>query len=503
MTFPSDASDDALSTVRRTEAGAAVAFARTVRADFDDAIVLADGSAVAADAFSAIFAQVEGYPRLHVLDTIDPASVRALEADIDIARTLFVVSASTDTAFEPQALFRYFFERVGAAIGVLAAPSRFVAVTTPRTRIELEARIIGFRHVFVAGPGNGRRDALSWFGIVPAALAGYDIAEIVERAAHVDSAAAVRLGTRLGALARAGRDKLTIVAHPRVAGLGAWIGNVVAGSTEKGGVGIVPVVGEPLGSAAVYGPDRAFVFVGDGLPDAPPAFATVLDELAAAGNSVLRLTMRDALDIGAQFALWQIAATAAAAALGVDPLERPDVRESVEIARHVLATSVGGFDIPRVALMTPRVAVTKLSGSGALDLGPTLASALGALLRSVTAGDYVAIDAFLPMFDAHVRTLTSVRRVLRDALAIATTIGCGPRLPNGLVILLTANPTVALHVPGSVRFDSLERAQALGDFIALDRRGRRGLRIHLHGDVATGLRDLATAVDEAVSSYAG
>jgi transaldolase/glucose-6-phosphate isomerase len=503
--------------------GDLAAFARESAALFDHAVVLGmGGSSLAPDVLRATFGRSEGFPQLHVLDSSDPSQVQTLEAALDLRRTLFIVASKSGTTTEPEAFFRYFYGRVGLVTA--DAGSHFIAITDPGTKLVADAQAHGFRRIFINDPTiGGRYSALSYFGMVPAALAGYDVARLLERGLEVfrangkavaeRDAGAVRFGATLGALAKAGRDKLTIVTHPQVAAFGTWAEQLVAESTGKLGLGIIPIEGEPLASPALYGRDRVFVYVGEGLaPDAE--VEARLHALAEAGAPLVRLSLRDAYDIGAQFALWEIATATAGAVLAIDAFDQPNVQESKDNTKRLLAefSANGSFREPAIALATPHAAVIPLAGSRERNLGSSLASALGAILGQVAAGDYVAITAYIEMNEPHQAALQALRLRLRDALRVATTVGFGPRFlhstgqlhkggpPTGLFLQLTADPPLALPIPGMVDFRTLERAQALGDFEALDSRGRRGARIHLTGALEEALAELGAALEEALSA---
>ncbi len=506
------------------DAGNLVAFARECAAVFEHVVVLGmGGSSLAPDVLRATFGRTGGFPQLHVLDSSDPSQVRTLEAALDLGRTLFIVASKSGTTIEPEAFFRYFYDRV-AQTGAADPGSHFIAITDPGTKLVADAQANGFRHIFLNDPTiGGRYSALSYFGMVPAALAGYDVARLLDRGLEVFAANgktvavrdadAVRFGATIGSLARAGRDKLTIVTHPQVAAFGTWAEQLVAESTGKLGLGIVPIEGEPLASPAHYGVDRVFVYVGAGLkPDA--RIEAQLAELAEAGAPIVRLGLRDAYDIGAQFALWEIATATAGAVLGIDAFDQPNVQESKDNTKRLLAefAANGKFREPAAALSTPHAAVIPLAGSRAQALGPSLATALGAVLGQVVPGDYVAITAYLEMDARHESALQALRVRLRDALHVATTVGFGPRFlhstgqlhkggpPSGVFLQLTADPPLGLPIPGMADFRTLERAQALGDFESLDSRGRRGARLHLSGQLDEALAALTAALDEALSA---
>ena len=328
-----------------------------MRKIYTHAVVLGmGGSSLAPDVLRETFGHVAGYPQLHVLDSSDPVQVARLEASLDLAHTLFIVASKSGTTTEPEAFFRYFYERVQKTVGADSAGKQFVAITDPDTQLGKEAKDAGFARIFENDPAiGGRYSALSYFGMVPAALAGYDVATILDRglgelaasdrSTKVADSEAVRFGATIGTLAKNGRDKLTIVAHPEVAAFGAWAEQLVAESTGKSGTGIVPIEGETLGMPSEYDSDRVFVYVGAGLPADEHligamdggAIETRLHMLEEAGHPVIRLGMNDRLDIGEQFALWEVAVATAGAVLGIDAFDQPNVQESKDNTKRLLA----------------------------------------------------------------------------------------------------------------------------------------------------------------------
>jgi transaldolase/glucose-6-phosphate isomerase len=507
---------------------------------FEHVVVLGvGGNALAPDVLRATFGTVAGYPHLHVLDSTDPAEIATLEAALDLETTLFVVSSKSGTTTEPEVFFRYFFDRLQKLVGADAAGKQFVAITDPGTPLAGDATPFGFRRVFENDPDlAGRCSALSYFGIVPAALAGYDVATLLDRGLNElmansrttpeAEAPAVRFGAALGLFAARGRDKLTIVTHPQIAAFGAWAEHLIAESTGKNGTGIVPVAGETLGLPSEYGDDRVFAYVGQGLSAVAASsgiessdvaeIESRLQQLERAGHPVIRLRMKDRFDLGRQFALWEIATATAGRVLGIDAFARPDVAASNDNAERALAAFriSGKFVEPAPACDGEWARVFPLAGSRGLAFGAgdDPARALAAILAQVRPGDYVAITAFIERNDAHARALDEIRRSLRGALKVATTAGFGPRFlhstgqlhkggpPSAVVLEVTADPAFDLEIPGRVSFATLSRAQALGDFEALDARGRRGARIHLTVPVERGLAALADAVQDAVMAKA-
>ena len=505
-------------------------FAAECAKRFTHVVVLGvGGNALAPAALHGVFGTVAGYPELHVLDSADPDGIAALEAKLDLDTTLFIVASKSGTTLEPEVFFRYFFDRLSKVVGADAACKQFVAITDPGTRLGGDAEPFGFRRVFESDPTvGGRYSALSYFGIVPAALAGYDVAALLDRAlgelaanartTPVVEAEAVRFGAALGLFAKAGRNKLTLVTPPALAPFGVWVEQLLAESTGKNGTGIIPIEGETLGAPENYGRDRVFVCIGDG-----PAFAerdgaeaatieSHLQALESAGHPVLRLHMNDRLDLGRQFAFWEIATAAAAEVLGIDAFDQPDAQAAKEHATRILGAFKASGKFPDAPATHDAAWGTlyPLSGSPQAAAAGDPAGAIAAILGHVKPGDYVAFNAFVDVNPQNVAALQRMRLTVRNALKVATTLGFGPRVlhstgqlhkggpDSGVFIELTAAPARDLEVPGAASFATLFRAQALGDFDALDKRRRRGARIALKVPAEQGLRALADAIQDAV-----
>ncbi len=469
------------------------------------------------------FGNVPGYPQLHVLDSTDPQQIRALESSLELERTLFIVASKSGTTTEPDAFYRYFSDRVTKTSGASKCSQHFVAITDPGTELETEAKTHNFRACFLNDPNiGGRYSALSFFGMVPAALSGYDVSLLLDRAlgamsandktVSVKEAPGARFGAAIGALALAGRDKLTIVTHPSVRAFGAWAEQLIAESTGKNGKGILPVEGEQLGEPGVYGTDRVFVHVGANLPNGNASDDERLRALEAAGHPVIRLAMNDAYDIGEQFYLWEIATAAAGSILQIDAFDQPNVQESKDNTKALLKefATKGSFDEPAVVASNDAFDLSPIAGSKAAATGDA-SSALAAVLNQIKAGDYVAFCAYIDRNNAHTEALNDLRLKIRDARKVATTVGFGPRFlhstgqehkggpDTGVFLQITADSPFDLPIPGmNVGFRTLIAAQALGDLQSLDKRNRRGLRIHLKGDPTDGLRALSSAIDEAL-----
>jgi transaldolase/glucose-6-phosphate isomerase len=478
------------------------------------------GSSLCPEVLRQTFGRQEGFPELLVLDSTDPDVISALAARIDVARTLFVISSKSGTTTEPLAFYKFWFDRVRQRGD---EPGRnFVAVTDPGTLMERMANDAKFRRVFL-NPADigGRYSALSYFGLVPAALQGLDVKKLLDRAQRVAHACSQVVpvsenpGARLGAVvaecAKAGRDKLTIVADPRVGSLGLWIEQLIAESTGKEGKGVVPVAGEPLGAPSVYGDDRLFVSVSVEKPDGETE--TKLRALEAASHVCVRRTLSDLYDLGEEFFLWEIATAFAGWRLGINPFDQPNVQESKDATRELLEAFAREGELPEQTALASDSTLTVYADGGASASLPSgsVADVIKAHLARVKPGDYVALLGYFEESDEHDELLQSIRSRLRDATRCATTTGYGPRFLHstgqlhkggsdaGVFLQLTARDKTDLPVPGEpYGFGVLKQAQALGDFRSLARRDRRALRADLGADVSAGLARLNELIREAL-----
>ena len=499
----------------RGRAGELDEFARSVAAaGFRDAVVLGmGGSSLAPEVLARTFGPYARSLRLHVLDTTDPATILAVRRAVDPAATLFIVSSKSGTTIEAISLFEYFHAIVAATRRERAGDS-FVAITDEGTPLQTLAQQHGFRRVFI-NPGDigGRYSALSYFGAVPAALAGIDVARLLDRGvaaaaeARAPDSEALRLGATLGELARAGRDKCTLIVSPGVASLALWLEQLIAESTGKLGRGILPVAGEPLGSPRQYADDRVFVQLRLEADNTGEDDAAV-GGLAAEGHPVIVLEMEDAHDLGRQFFLWEFAIAVAGHVLEINPFDEPNVQESKDNTNRVLRdlASRGTLDEPGNAVAGP----VALSGGGTPS--EDVRGAVAQLLTQLRAHDYLAITAYTPQTAAADALFADVRALIRNERRVATTLGYGPRFlhstgqlhkggaPQGVFLQVTAPDAEDLPVPGKqFTFGQLKRAQSIGDFQSLLAHGRPVLRIHLGADVEAGLRDLRDAIRGAVN----
>ncbi len=469
-------------------------FVREAIAGTDRVIVLGmGGSSLAPLVFADSFGRRPGHPLLQVLDSTDPSAVLEIAGGGDPERTLFVVSSKSGSTLEPNIFFDYFYGRVERESG-REAGDRFVVITDPGSALEKEATRRKVRRIFPGDPRiGGRYSALSNFGLVPAALAGADVAEMLRRARTMarrcrnegEDNPGLRLGAAIGSAALAGRDKLTFFVGPPVPRFGMWIEQLIAESTGKEGKGILPVEGELPGPPAVYGKDRFFA----GIQRAGGReIDRAIEPLARARHPAARFEVEDALDLGAEMFLWEFATAVAGRLLGINPFDQPNVQEAKDRTNEILSGK------PGVAARTSKV-------EESLD-----EEALGALLRSIRPGDYFAIMAYVPPSAESEEKLNRIRSRVRDARGVATTLGFGPRFlhstgqlhkggpDTGVFLQITSSAPSDVSIPGKpYSFGDVIAAQAAGDLAALKSRGRRALRVHL-GAVPSGIDALEAAV---------
>ena len=485
------------------------------------------GSSLCPEVLAETFGQQVEFPELRILDSTDPAQVKAVRDSLNLQETLVIVASKSGSTLEPNILKQYFFEQMKDAVGEAEAGTHFVAITDPGSKMEQVAKVDGFRYIFYGDPEiGGRYSALSNFGLAPATAAGLHTGRLLDEAGKAIAAAkqapgqnlAVQLGLVLGTAANAGRDKLTIFTSPEIYDLGAWLEQLIAESTGKLGKGITPVDREVIGQPQFYSSDRIFVYVklastADSILDAKVA------AIEAVGHPVIHIEISDLYEVFGQFFTWEVATAVAGSVMGINPFNQPDV-ESAKIETRALTEAyekTGTLPEREPILVDEGIAIYATEAYAAkLRSGfpvSTLAGFLRAHLNQIHVGDYFATLAFLPMFPEYEAAIQVFRLKVRDAKRVATCLGFGPRFlhstgqdykggPNtGVFLQITAEHDVEadVDVPGQTySFGVVIDAQAAGDLAVLESRGRRALRVHLGADVAAGLRTLAAAFDQAL-----
>jgi transaldolase/glucose-6-phosphate isomerase len=513
-------------------AGQLKAFANEVKSGgFSDILLLGmGGSSLCPEVLALTFGQTPGFPRLHILDSTDPAQIRSVEEKIDLAKTLFIVSSKSGSTLEPNIYKQYFFERVQQTVGADKAGSRFIAITDPGSKMQQVAERDRFRHIFYGLSSiGGRYSALSNFGMVPAAAMGLDTGKFLQRtkemveackpSAPVEQNPGVLLGLIMGTAAKLGRDKITLITSPGIADLGAWLEQLIAESTGKLGKGIIPVDREALGAPEAYGNsnsnDRIFAYVR--LETAPDAAQDAkVSALEKAGQPVVRIAVSDIYNLGQEFFRWEIATAVAGSILGINAFNQPDVEASKIVTKQLTSAYESSGSLP------PEKPVFEDAGfklftddKNAADLAAatgsdhSLKNYLRAHLARLGAGDYFAVLGYIEMNAEHEALLQTLRMAVRDRKHVATCLGFGPRFlhstgqaykggPNsGVFLQITCADAQDLPVPGQkYTFGVVKAAQARGDFQVLADRNRRALRVHLGSDVKAGLTKLVELVKQ-------
>ena len=467
------------------------------------------GSSLCPEVLRQTFGRRDGFPELLVLDSTDPDTIDNFKQRIDIDRCLFVIASKSGTTTEPNAFHRYWHNEVAQRS---ATPgSSFVTITDPGSQMADTAAAEKFRRIFLNQPDiGGRYSALSYFGMVPAALMGVDAARLLGQTQPMIEACgagsktnenpAAILGAVMAECALAGRDKLTIVTDQKLAALGLWVEQLIAESTGKEGKGIVPVVGEPLGTASAYGNDRLFVSISVGAIDEEAN--AKLKALEAAGHPVVYRKLADVYDLGAEFFLWELAAAFAGWRLRINPFDQPNVQESKDATKAFLEKYEREGKLQEQVAIASDGQLTVYAG-GEVASRTSVVDALRDYCAKITPGDYVALLAYVEETAETEVALQAIRTSVRDATRCAVTTGYGPRFlhstgqlhkggpDSGVFIQITAPDKVDFEVPGDpYTFSVLKDAQALGDFQSLLKHGRRAIRVDLGSDMLSGLTRL-------------
>ena len=481
------------------------------------------GSSLCPEVCRLTFGIIHGHPELHVLDSTVPSQVKSVENRVDLARTLCIVASKSGSTTEPLVFQKYFFERMQRVKGYRAGEN-FLAITDRGSRLEFVARELHFRDVWHGERDvGGRYSALSNFGMVPAAAMGVNVEQLLSRAEQMrqrcDSVVqpadnpGVELGVILGTLAKAGRDKLTLITSPALSSLGSWLEQLIAESTGKEEKGIIPIEGEPLGEPHVYGRDRVFAYLRH-VDEPDPEQGAKIAALQAAGHPVVRIEVADIINLGQEFFRWEVATATAGALMDVNAFDQPNVQESKDFTRSYLEEFKKNESLPQeppvvvdgdVRIFADAANQRALSGASSLD------GILSAHLARAQAGEYVALNAYVERTPAVHAAFQRIRTLVRDAKRVATTVGYGPRFlhstgqlhkggPNtGVFIQITAGEGEDVMIPGeSYSFGTLAAAQALGDMKSLTTRNRRVIRIHVGLDVENGVKRIQKAVERAL-----
>lgn len=483
------------------------------------------GSSLCPEVLRMTFGKIAGAPDLHVLDSTDPAQIRAIEEKIDLESTICIVSSKSGSTLEPNIYKQYFFEKILLKVGEKEVGNRFIAITDPGSKMQKVAERDKFRKIFMGVPSiGGRYSALSNFGMAPATIMGLDVTKFLKNTlemvnacgalAAADVNPGVALGTILGVAAEHGRDKMTVITSPGIFDLGAWLEQLIAESTGKLGKGIIPVDREFLAGPEVYGKDRLFVYLRlESSPDKKQD--AQVEALEKAGHPVVRITVADPYNLGQEFFRWEIATAVAGAILGINAFNQPDVEASkIETKKLTSEYETSGhlppetpfFEAQGIKFYADEKNVTALKG------GTSVADVLKKHVDRIGNGDYFAVLGYITMNEQNVAALQTIRHWVRDTKKVATVLGFGPRFlhstgqaykggPNtGVFLQITCDDAVDMKVPQQkYTFGIVKAAQARGDFAVLAERGRRALRVHIGKDVTADLGKLTAALQQALA----
>ncbi len=486
-------------------------------AGFTDVLLMGmGGSSLCPEVLALTF----GKTNFHILDSTVPAQVKTVEDKLDLAKTLFIVASKSGSTLEPNCFKQYFFEKVAEAVGPANAGQHFVAITDPGSKMEQVAKDDAFRYIFYGNPEiGGRFSALSAFGLTAAASMGLDVESFLGKAAEMVAACKTKsindnpgamLGTMLGVCQKNGRDKLTFFTSPEISDLGAWLEQLIAESTGKKGIAIIPVDREPAQSAENYGTDRVFAFLSlKGNDSLDSAYEVV----TAAGHPAAKIELESIENLGQEFFRWEFATAVAGAVMEINPFNQPDVEAAKIEARKITDEYEKTGSLPEEKAFFEENGVSLFSSDEYAD---TLKSSAGehsikgflnAHFANIVENDYFALLAYVEMNAENERLLSALRKSVLERSGAATCLGFGPRFlhstgqaykgggNNSVVLQITSDDEFDLPVPGQkYTFGVVKAAQARGDFQVLLDRGRRALRIHLGSDVESGLENILSLI---------
>jgi transaldolase/glucose-6-phosphate isomerase len=496
------------------------------KAKFKHALLLGmGGSSLCPEVLRMTFGKIKGFPALHVLDSTDPAQIKAIEAQVDLKSTICIVSSKSGSTLEPNIYKQYFFEQIKKKVGAKEAGNRFIAITDPGSKMQQVAEADKFRHIFFGVPSiGGRYSALSNFGMIPAAVMGLDVAKFLKNTEEMvkacgagvaaDKNPGVLLGVILGTAAKEGLDKVTFISSPGISDLGAWLEQLIAESTGKQGKGIIPVDREKLAKPEAYGNDRVFAYLRlETKPDKKQDAAVAA--LEKDGLPVVRISVKNTYNLGQEFFRWEIATAVAGAIIGINAFNQPDVEASKIETRKLTSEyeSTGKlppespfFEAEGLKFYADPKNVAALRGAA------TLRDLMKLHLDRINAGDYFGVLGYITMNEANERALQVIRHNVRDAKKVATVLGFGPRFlhstgqaykggpDTGVFLQITCDDKIDFPVPGQkYTFGVVKAAQARGDFAVLAERGRRALRVHIGKNVKTDLAKLSKALQRALA----
>jgi transaldolase/glucose-6-phosphate isomerase len=496
------------------------------KAKFKHALLLGmGGSSLCPEVLRMTFGKIKGFPALHVLDSTDPAQIKAIEAQVDLKSTICIVSSKSGSTLEPNIYKQYFFEQIKKKVGAKEPGNRFIAITDPGSKMQQVAEADKFRHIFFGVPSiGGRYSALSNFGMIPAAVMGLDVAKFLKNTEEMvkacgaggaaDKNPGVLLGVILGTAAKEGLDKVTFISSPGISDLGAWLEQLIAESTGKQGKGIIPIDREKLAKPEAYGNDRVFAYLRlETKPDKKQDAAVAA--LEKDGLPVVRISVKNTYNLGQEFFRWEIATAVAGAIIGINAFNQPDVEASKIETRKLTSEYESTGKLPPEAPFFEAEGLKFYADPknvAALRGAATLRDLMKMHLDRINAGDYFGVLGYITMNEANEGALQVIRHNVRDAKKVATVLGFGPRFlhstgqaykggpDTGVFLQITCDDKIDFPVPDQkYTFGVVKAAQARGDFAVLAERGRRALRVHIGKNVKADLAKLAKALQKVLA----
>ena len=482
------------------------AFLKQVLAEgITDVFVLGMGGSslapeVLAQAFEGLIPTGHGL-KLRIIDTTNPKEILAQCKQVNLEQTLFVVASKSGSTSETMAAYHYFLEEVAKHIPY-GTGNRFIAITDPGSSLAEIAQRDEFRSVFYAPPNvGGRFSAFTPFGLVPASLIGIDLEPLLNKAAFSDRLSQIpialaananaMLGLLLGSAAKAGRNKLTFIAEGFAAHLVPWLEQLIAESSGKNGLGILPIEGEPELHSFDYPEDRLFVYF-----EVDGSQAERVEKLRKQAYPILGFKLETPFDLASEFYRWEYATAIACAVLGVNAFDQPDVQSNKLVTKAVIEKykETGSLEIGEPAYQNDQISVYG-KYLPELESCESLEDVIDAYAQDLQKVGFIAINAFLPRLSDETQKMQALRTRLLNQYNVATTLGFGPRFlhstgqfhkggpDGGFYIIFTQEAKKDINIPGEgMTFGTLQLAQALGDYDVLRSLGKNVIRIDLRSN---------------------
>ena len=499
-------------------------FVTAVKEDsYTNALLLGmGGSSMAAEVFSHSFGVQPGYLDLEVLDSTHPKAVLEHAQRLAPEKTLYIVSTKSGGTVETFSFMKYFYNQTLALIGKEKAGKHFIAITDPGSGLEIAAKQLNFRKIFLNDPNvGGRYAALSLFGIVPAALLGIDIKELLHRAALMvrkckavnytahDANTSARLGVIMGHLANSGRDKITFITSNQLSYFANWLEQLIAESTGKAGKGILPVVGEEILQPDCYANDRFFVYLR--LEDDHMHDSAVM-ALSEAGHPIVEIVFKDVYDIGGEYFRWEMATAIASWRMGIQPFDQPNVEAAKILAREMLAEYSREGKLPQPSVKFEAAGIKVYAEKNVNDFKSLWREYFGNNAKGFRnkGNEYISIQAYVKPDKNTWQLLQKLRTIIQKKYKSAVTVGYGPRFLHstgqlhkgdagkGIFIQIISRMDKDAPIPdhvgadkSSMSFGTLITAQAFGDRQALLENKRRVITFQFNTDQETGINTLS------------